>query len=63
MILILDNSRKVDILQFKMASSSKGPGLSNFSQEDSLVMHLEEDENHLGMSKDVESETDRELGH
>ena len=46
-----------------MASSSKGPGLSNFSREDVLLRLLEEDEDHLGISKDVESEISRELGH
>ena len=47
----------------KMASDPKRPRSSNFSREEVLEMLLEEDEDHLGMSSDEESEIDRELGY
>ena len=45
-----------------MASDPKRPRSSNFSREEVLEMLLE-DEDHLGMSRDEESEIDRELGY
>jgi len=50
-------------LNVKMASGLKRPRSSNFSWEEVLEMLLEEDEDHLGMSSDEESEIDRELGY
>ena len=46
-----------------MASDPKRPRSSNFSREEVLEILLEEDEDHLGMSSDKESEIDRELGY
>ena len=43
-----------------MASSSKRPRREIYTREEVLAM-LDQDEDHLGMSSDKESEIDREL--
>ena len=44
-----------------MASASKRPRSKNYSVEEALELILADDEDHLGMSSDEESDLDREL--
>ena len=46
-----------------MASAAKRPRTPNLTREEALQRIFEEDEEHLGMSSDEESEMDKELGY